>query len=189
MSVRFYTSSLPVEKRGRVTIHDCPAGVPLMKMLRIHLEDALEWTCCALLSGDSSQSSSPASAGMAAGTDDEIKCSPSPRAGSSIPTSLGRLSNERARICRAKETRRSVASPDKSVPWRQHYRDALLPLVPGLGRAGAEGLQGLLKQMCFVMGIVKTKRERKNCLVSKFQLEIHVQSSRYDGSRSDVQLI
>lgn len=82
-----------------------------------------------------------------------------------------------------------MASPDKSVPWRQNYRDALLPLVPGLGRAGAEGLQGLLKQMCFVMGIVKRKRERKICLVSKFQLEIRVQSSRYDGSGSGVQLI
>lgn len=53
MSVRFYTSSLPVEKRARVTeTHKCPAGVSLMKMLRIHLVDALEWTCCALLSGD-----------------------------------------------------------------------------------------------------------------------------------------
>lgn len=46
-------------------------------------------------------------AGMAAGTDDEIKCSPSPRAGSSITPSPGRLSNERAGIARAKETRRS----------------------------------------------------------------------------------
>lgn len=150
-----------------------------MKTLRIHLEDAVEWTRCALLSGDSSQSSSPASAGMAVGTDDEIKCSPSPRAGSSIPPSLGRLSSERAGISRAKGTSRSVTAPDKSLPWRQHCGDALLALVPGLGRAGAEGLQGLLKQMCFVMGIVMTKRETKIHLVSKLQLEIRVQNSRY----------
>lgn len=60
MSVRFYTSWLPVEKGGRVTAHNCPAGVSLMKTLGIHLEAALEWTCCAVLSGDSSQSSSAA---------------------------------------------------------------------------------------------------------------------------------
>lgn len=83
----------------------------LMKMLRIHLEDPLEWTSLALLSGGCPQSSSPASAGMSAETDDKIKCYPPPRVGISIPTSLGRLSNESARISRAKETRRSVTSP------------------------------------------------------------------------------
>lgn len=45
-----------------------------MKMLRIHLEDALERTSLALLSGGCPQSSSPASAGMSAQTDDKIKC-------------------------------------------------------------------------------------------------------------------
>lgn len=63
-----------------------------------------------------------------------------PGQAAAIPLSPGRLSNERAGISRAKETRRSATAPDKSLPWRQHYRGALLPLVPGLGRAGAEGL-------------------------------------------------
>lgn len=104
-----------------------------------------------------------------------------PGQAAAIPLSPGRLSNERAGISRAKETRRSATAPDKSLPWRQHYRDALLPLVPGLGRAGAEGLWGLLKQMCFVVGIVETKKkERKICLVFKFPFEIRVQNSRYD---------
>lgn len=46
----------------------------LMKMLRLHLEDALERTSLALLSGGCPQSSSTAAAGMSAETDDKIKC-------------------------------------------------------------------------------------------------------------------
>lgn len=56
---------------------------------------------------------------------------------------------------------------------------ALLPLVPVLGRAGAERMRGLLKQMCFytspnVVGMVKRKGESKFCLALKSQLEIRV---------------
>lgn len=112
MSVSFYISSLPVEKMGEsqaVIVQQ--EHLFLMKMLRLHLEAALEWTSPALLSGGCPQSSPAAAAGMSAETDDKIKCWPPPRVGSSTPTSPGRLSNESARISRAKETRGSVTSP------------------------------------------------------------------------------
>lgn len=53
----------------------------LMKMLRSHLEDALEQTSLLLLAGGCPQSSPTAASGMSADTTDKIKCYLPPRVG------------------------------------------------------------------------------------------------------------
>lgn len=120
----------------------------LMKTLRISLEDPLEWTSLALLSGACPQSSSPASAGMSAETDEKIKCCPCPGADINTPTSQGRLSNESARISRAKETRRSVTSPWQisALETALHVCTAAPCSSAGQGRCWDD--VGHLKQMC-----------------------------------------
>lgn len=154
------------KKRGRVTTH--PAGVSLMKMLRIHFEDALEWTCCALLPGDSSQSSSPAWQGWQLGQMMRLNALLSPRAGSSILPLPGETQQWEGRDLQGWGNKEV-----SDCSWQISALEAALwgCTDAPCPRAGQGRCWGLLKQMCFVMGTVKTKK-RKNCLVSQFQLEI-----------------
>lgn len=57
------------------------------------------------------------------------------------------------------------------------------------GRAGAEGLRGLLKHMCFVVGIVKTKKKRENFVWSlSFNLKFVYKIPDVMEGGSDIQL-
>lgn len=81
----------------------------LMKMLRIHLEDPLEWTSLSAGWGLPPELSNSSSRDVSWDAY-KIKCYLPPRVGNRTPTSPGRIGNESARISRAKETRRSVTS-------------------------------------------------------------------------------